>query len=73
MYLLLLPPIAVAVALLVIGLRRRTAARPPSGLDAMEAHRRYVEALDPRAPQRKAAQEAMQDAPTATKRISRHA
>jgi hypothetical protein len=71
-YVLLIPPIAVALTLLVIALRR-LAIRPRRRVDAMEAQRRYLEALDPRSPSRKAAQQALQDAPKQTKRLHRHA
>lgn len=72
MYLLLVPPAAVAVALLVIGVRRFTVDRPSFG-DDVEAHRRALEALDPRAPARKAAQQAAQESPKSAARIRRHA
>jgi hypothetical protein len=72
-YLLLVPPIAVAIALLVIAVRRSFAGRATSSVDAMEAHRRCLEALDPRAPARKAAAQAQQERPSVTARIRRHA
>ncbi|HSP36273.1 MAG TPA: hypothetical protein VLR26_00790 [Frankiaceae bacterium] len=72
MYLLLVPPIAVAIALLVIGVRRSAADRVTVG-DDVEAHRRCLEALDPRAPARKAAQQAAKDGPKASARVRRHA
>jgi hypothetical protein len=71
-YVLLVPPIAVAVTLLVIGLRRLAVDRPTFGND-VDAHRRALEALDPRAPARKAAQQAAQESPKSTARIRRHA
>jgi hypothetical protein len=71
-YLLLVPPVAVAIALLVIGIRRYVGERPTFGND-VEAHRRCLEALDPRAPARKAAQQAAQDSPKASARVRRHA
>ena len=72
MYLLLVRPIAVAIALLLIGVRRSAAGRPTLGND-VEAHRRCLEALDPRAPARKAAQQAAQDSPKARARVRRPA
>lgn len=72
MYLLLVPPLAVAVTLLVIGVRRLVADRRAFS-DDVEAHRRCLEALDPRAPQRRAAQEAAEQSPKALARIRRHA
>jgi hypothetical protein len=71
-YVLLVPPIAVAITLLVIGLRRIVVDRPTFGND-VDAHRRALEALDPRAPARKAAQQAAQESPKSTARIRRHA
>jgi hypothetical protein len=71
-YLLLVPPVAVAITLLVIGIRRLVSERPRFGND-LEAHRRALEALDPRAPARKAAQQAAQESPKASARIRRHA
>ena len=62
MYVLLVPPVAVAVTLLVIGLRRLAARSRP--VDAIEAHRRCLEALDPLTPSRKAAAKAREDSPT---------
>ena len=73
MYLLLVPPLAVAITLLVIGLRRFVVVRSVDSVDAMEAHRRCLEALDPRAPARKAAQQARDESSTAASRIHRHA
>ena len=70
MYVLLIPPVAVAIALLLIGLRRfwtRSAS-----VDAIEAHQRWLEALDPLAPSRKAAQQAREDSPQGA-RVHRHA
>ena len=61
MYLLLVPPIAVAITLLLIASRRIAAERPSKSADAMEAHRRCLEALDPRAASRRAAQDALDD------------
>lgn len=72
MYLLLVPPIAVAITLLVIGFRRLVTGRPRFGND-LEAHRRALEALDPRAPARKAAQQAAQDNPKGSAHVRRHA
>jgi hypothetical protein len=72
-YLLLVPPIAVAITLLVIAVRRYAAGRAASSGDAMEAHRRCLEALDPRAASRKAAQQALQEGQQPTSRIHRHA
>ncbi|HSP39585.1 MAG TPA: hypothetical protein VLR26_17740 [Frankiaceae bacterium] len=72
MYLLLVPPSAVAITLLVIGVRRLVSDRSTFDRD-LEAHRRALEALDPRAPARKAAQQAAQESPTASARIRRHA
>jgi hypothetical protein len=71
-YLLLVPPIAVAITLLVIGVRRVVIDRPAHG-NELDAHRRALEALDPRAPARKAAQQAAQESPKSTARVSRHA
>jgi hypothetical protein len=71
-YLLLVPPIAVAITLLAIGLQRWRSERRAFA-DDVEAHRRCLEALDPRAPQRKAAQEAASASPRAIARIRRHA
>jgi hypothetical protein len=71
--LLLVPPIAVAITLLVIGLRRYLIDHSVDSVDAMEAHRRCLEALDPRAPARKAAQQAAQESPNAASRVHRHA
>jgi hypothetical protein len=71
--LLLVPPIAVAITLLLIGLRRYLVDRSMASTDAMEAHRRCLEALDPRAPARKAAQQAVDESPKATSRVHRHA
>jgi hypothetical protein len=72
MYLLLVPPIAVAIALIVIAASRLADARP-GRIDEAEAHRRCLEALDPHFPARKAAREAAQEAPQATARIHRPA
>ena len=72
-YLLLVPPIAVAITLLLIALQRLFVARSTASTDAMEAHRRCLEALDPRAPARKAAQQAREESSTATSRVHRHA
>jgi hypothetical protein len=71
-YLLLVPPAAVAITLLVIGVRRFAGGRPSFSND-VEAHRRALEALDPHAPIRKAAQQAAQDSPKSSARIRRHA
>ena len=73
MYLLLVPPIAVAVTLLLVGMRRFVVDRSVAKTDAMEAHRRCLEALDPRAPARKAAQQAREETPSASSRVHRHA
>lgn len=73
MYLLLVPPIAVAITLLVIALHRYVVDRSVASVDAMEAHRRCLEALDPRAPARKAAQQAREESQSATSRVHRHA
>jgi hypothetical protein len=72
MYLLLVPPIAVVIALIVIAASRLAEARP-GRVDEAEAHRRCLEALDPRAPVRKAARQAAQDSPQASARIHRPA
>lgn len=72
MYLLLIPPIAVFIALVVIAASRLANARL-GRVDEVEAHRRCLEALDPRAPARKAAREAAQESPQATARVRRHA
>jgi|SRR4051794_12879100 hypothetical protein len=69
-YVLLLPPIAVAIALLLIGVRRVHERSAPE--DPMEAHRRCLDALDPRSASRKAAQQA-RDESQAGARIRRHA
>jgi hypothetical protein len=71
-YVLLVPPIAVAITLLVIGVRRFLADRPKHVND-LEAHRRALEALDPRTPARRAAAQAAAESPKATARIGRHA
>ena len=61
MYVLLVPPVAVAITLLVIGIRRLAVRSRP--VDAIEAHRRCLEALDPLTPSRKAAQQAREESP----------
>lgn len=71
-YLLLVPPIAVAISLLVIGVRRLITERPAFRSE-LEAHRRALEALDPRAPARRAAQQAASESPKAAARVGRHA
>jgi hypothetical protein len=72
-YLLLVPPIAVAVTLLVIAAQRFAVGRSASHTDAMEAHQRCLAALDPRAPARKAAQQAREEKAPATSRVHRPA
>ncbi len=72
MYLLLVPPIAVVLALVVIFAGRLVTART-SRVDDAEAHRRWLEALDPHAPARKAARLAAQESPQATARVHRPA
>lgn len=71
MYFLLVPPIAVAITLLVIAAHRFLVDRPAK--DDIDAHRRCLEALDPRAPARKAAQQAAAEAPAARAQVRRHA
>ncbi len=73
MYLLLVPPIAVAITLLMIGLRRFSVDRSTAATDSMEAHQRCLAALDPRAPARKAAQQAREGTAPATSRVQRPA